>query len=329
LRILPQVLVLLALPAPLDAARAWQDTITLPTYLEGAPDVNPVLAALTPGGFYPYAARNNLGIRAAPQSWRTLNLENEYLKCTILPDLGGHLYTCIDKRNGQPMFHGNPSIKKALIGLRGAWVSLGIELNFPAGHSNATVSPVDFAIAQGDRSASVWVGTTDRFTGMEWRVQFVLRDGAAMLEQNVILSNATNVRRPYYWWNNAAVEMFPDTQFVFPAHLAILHGKHILETWPVNSAGLDQSRAASIADGEGFFAYHSREPFFGAYQPHTRTATIHVADPAAVPGKKLWAWGRREDGRIRQLLSDDNSQYVEIQAGLFTTQEEYQYRAWN
>jgi tetratricopeptide (TPR) repeat protein len=325
LRVLLQLYVLLVLAPRLDAARAWQDAITLPTYPEGAAETVPVLDALTPGGFYPYAARNSLGKQSSPQAWRTLNLENEYLKCTFLPDLGGHLYTCIDKRNGLQMFHGNPSIKKALIGLRGAWVSLGIEMNFPTGHSLATVSPVDFGIVQAEHSAAVWVGAVDRVTGMEWRAEFALRDGVAMLEQNVVLSNPTPVRWPYYWWNNASVEMLPDTQFILPAHLTALHSRQALETWPVSSAGVDQSRPADIPEGEGFFAYHCREPFFGAYRPDTRTATIHVADPAAVPGKKLWAWGKREDASTRTQLSDNNSQYVEIQAGLFTTQEDY---AW-
>jgi hypothetical protein len=49
----------------------------------------------------------------------------------VLPDIGGHLYTCLDKISGQPMFYANPSIKKANIGYRGAWAAFGIEFNFP------------------------------------------------------------------------------------------------------------------------------------------------------------------------------------------------------
>src|SRR5437879_8285863 len=32
--------------------------------------------------------------------WRAIYLENEYLKCSVLPDLGGHIYTCICKLSG-------------------------------------------------------------------------------------------------------------------------------------------------------------------------------------------------------------------------------------
>jgi len=37
-------------------------------------------------------------------NWRAVYLENEYLKCSVLPDIGGHLYTCIDKISGKPLF---------------------------------------------------------------------------------------------------------------------------------------------------------------------------------------------------------------------------------
>lgn len=226
----------------LPAARAWQDTIALPTWLT---------------------------LQKVDQEWRLLHLENEYLACTFLPDLGGRLYTCFDKRNGKPMFYANPSIKPALIGVRGAGAALGLEMSFPGGHSRATVSPVDFGFRQDAQSAIVWVGAVDRATGMKWRCEFVLRDGVAALEQNVTLSNPTGVRHPYYWWNSAAIELRPGTQFVVPTH----------------------------------------EPFFGVYQGDSKTATIHVADPDQAPGK----------------LSDDGSLYVEIQAGLFSTQEQFQF----
>ena len=54
-----------------------------------------------------------------------MNLENEYLKVVVLPDLGGHLYSCVDKSNGQDMFYANGSIKKARVSYRGAWTALG------------------------------------------------------------------------------------------------------------------------------------------------------------------------------------------------------------
>jgi tetratricopeptide (TPR) repeat protein len=72
------------------------------------------------------------------------------------------------------------------------------------------------------------------------------------------------------------------------------------------------------------FVYGSREPFMGVWNPHTSTGTAHYADYAQLPAKKIWSWGTDPDGLDwRKTLSDNNSAYVEIQAGLFRNQETY------
>ena len=149
-----------AAPEP-SRVRVWQDSQIIPTSEEGLPDPNPPFDLFNTGRFhnYPYTLRHNLVDRHVPRTWRTLNLENEYLKCTVLPDLGGHLYTCIDKINGTSMFYANPSIKFARIAYRGMWAALGIEFNFPVSHNWMTVSPVNFAMTrEPDGGASVWAG---------------------------------------------------------------------------------------------------------------------------------------------------------------------------
>ncbi len=118
---------------------------------------------------YPYTMRTQLGTTARAEAWRVIHLENEFLACSVLPDLGGHLYRCIDKANGHDVFHPALSIKKASVAPRGSWISTGIEFNFPVGHSWDTVSPVDFSYRQNDDgSASVFVGDIDRISGMQW-----------------------------------------------------------------------------------------------------------------------------------------------------------------
>src|SRR5262249_8233258 len=131
------VAIILLFSAAMNAqVHVWQGTFTLPTYGEGAPDPNPPFDLFTTNRFnYPYTLRNTLTGQKADHAWRAVFLENEYLKCTILPDLGGHLYTCIDKISGKPMFYANPSIKKAAIAYRGAWAAFGIEFNFPVSHN--------------------------------------------------------------------------------------------------------------------------------------------------------------------------------------------------
>src|SRR5919108_3874957 len=167
-------------PAP-AAVRAWEDTLEIPTYEEGPPDVNPPFDVFRTSRYnYPYTLRHDLTDRRAPRRWRTLNLENEYLRCVVLPDLGGHLYGCTDKVNGAEMFYRNTSIKLAQVAYRGAWAALGIEFNFPVSHNWMTVSPVDYALVRNDDgSASVWVGNVDRVYGMQWRGGGTPRPGPA------------------------------------------------------------------------------------------------------------------------------------------------------
>jgi hypothetical protein len=156
------VTVLAAMPA-LSDVRVWQDSQTLPTYEETQPDAIPAFSVYSPGEptVYPYTMRMGFTKKRIDHGWRTLRIENEYLICTVLPDLGGRLYSCKDKLSGLQMFHLNPSIKKAQVGLRGAWIAAGIEMNFPLGHTWVAVSPVDFATTQNaDGSASIWVEST-------------------------------------------------------------------------------------------------------------------------------------------------------------------------
>jgi len=307
--------------------RVWEGTLTLPTYEEGLPDPNPPFDQFTTNRFnYPYTLRNNLSSRRVDHAWRALYLENEYLKCSVLPDIGGHLYTCTDKISGKPMFYANPSIKKAAIAYRGAWAAFGIEFNFPVSHNWMTMSPVSFSSAQHeDGSASVTVGNVDRVYGMEWIVELILRPQSTVLEQRVTLTNRSDVRHRFYWWNNAGVEAWDDSRIEYPMRFAATHGFTEVHTWPVDDDGVDYSILGNHKKGPvSMFAHGSREDFMGVWNPHTNTGTVHYAPYESLPAKKIWSWGVDADGLDwRKALSDNNSGYLEVQAGLFRNQETY------
>jgi len=60
------------------------------------------------------------------------------------------------------------------------------------------------------------------------------------------------------------------------------------------------------------------------WNPKINTGTVHFADYGDLPGKKTWSWGVDADGLDwRKALSDNDSAYVEVQAGLFRNQETY------
>jgi tetratricopeptide (TPR) repeat protein len=321
----PLILALVLQAAP--PVRVWEATRTIPTYEEGLPDVNPPFDLFSSVRFnYPYTMRTALTDRRAPRTWRTLNLENEYLRVEVVPDLGGRLLSAVDKSTGREMFYANPSIKFAQVAYRGAWATFGIEFNFPVSHNWVTVSPVDWAMVRNpDGSASIMVGNVDLVDGMQWRVELRLRPRRAVLEQTTTLYNPSDVRHRFYWWTNAAVEAWDDSHLIYPMDFTATHGFTRVDTWPVSADGVDLSRPGNHLQGPvSLFAHACREPFMGVYHPRTQAGVAHYSSPADLPAKKVWSWGADPDGLDwRRALSDDMSAEVEIQAGLFRNQETY------
>jgi tetratricopeptide (TPR) repeat protein len=305
----------------------WEGTLKLPVYEEGAPDPTPPFDQFAVNRFnYPYTLRTEIINNRVEHDLRAIYLENEYLKCSVLPDIGGHIYTCVDKINGLPMFYANPSLKKAKIGYRGAWAAFGVEFNFPVSHNWVSMSPVDFAYgANTDGSASITVSNIDRVYGMQWTVELILRPGSTVLEQHVTLNNRNDVRHRFYWWNNAGVQAWDDSRIEYPMRFAAAHGFAEVQTWPIDSHGKDLSIIKNQTEGPvSLFVHGSRENFMGVWHPQTNSGTVHFADYTELPAKKIWSWGVDADGLDwRTALSDNNSAYVEMQAGLFRNQETY------
>jgi hypothetical protein len=95
-------------------------------------------------------------------------------------------------------------MKYAMVALRGAWVSGGIEWNFPDGHTLTTVSPIDYVMRmEPDGSAAVAVGDTERVQGMQWQVIIRLRPGQRAVETEVTLNNRREVPGRYWFWSTA------------------------------------------------------------------------------------------------------------------------------
>jgi len=309
-------------------ATASLSTLTLPTYDEGNPDPNPPFDVYATTEFnYPYTLRTSLTGAKTDHSWRSVILENEYLKCTILPDLGGHIYTCLDKISGHPMFYANPSIKKAEIGHRGAWAAFGVEYNFPVSHNWVSLSPVDFAYkTNNDGSASVTIGNIDRPYGMQWQVELVLKPKSSLLEERVTLYNRSDVRHRYYWWDNAGVQVWDDSRIEYPMRFVASHGFTDVYRWPTLApGGKDLTFVKNHTDGPvSYFSHGSRETFMGVWNPKTDAGIAQFSEYRDIPAKKIWSWGSDADGMAwREALSDNHSAYVEVQAGLFRNQETY------
>ena len=306
--------------------KVWEGTYKLPVYEEGSPNPNPPFDQYIRNTNYPYTLRDQLTNQRNDHDLRAVFLENEYLKCTVLPDLGGHLYTCIDKLSNQSMFYANPSIKKAEIGYRGSWAAVGVEFNFPVSHNWITLSPIDYSYAKNaDGSGSIFIGNVDRVYGMQYTVEMLLRPASTVLEMKVTLNNRSDVRHRYYWWSNAGVQVWDDSRITYPQRFSQAHGFADIDTWPVDSSGTDISILKNQIYGPvSRFMYGSAEPYNGIWHPRTNTGVVHYALFKDLPGKKIWSFASDPDGLDwRKTLSDNNSAYMEVQGGIFRNQETY------
>jgi tetratricopeptide (TPR) repeat protein len=314
-----------------DTPRVWEAPLVIPTYEPNAPNPYPALLDWQRRKWrpvYPYPFLDSLGTEKKDKTWKAVYLENEYLKVTVLPELGGHVYQIFDKTLNRNLIYSNPVMKYAMVALRGAWVSGGIEWNFPDGHTLTTVSPIDYVIrTEADGSAAVAIGDTERVQGMQWQVILRLRPGTRVLESEVTLNNRRVVPGRYWYWSTAGAPAAPDLRFNYPMREAYPHAFWPVFKFPVEK-GVDIGRFSDVPNFLSLFARDSKRDYFGIYYEKSDWGVVHVADHRELPGKKTWTWGTDENGDIWiDKLTDGGGQYVEFQGGRFETQMEHQFIA--
>lgn len=305
-----------------QAVRAWRGTISIPTYKLGPPDPDPSFQLNNSRNIYPYPMLDDVSDRRVAETYQAIYLENQYLRITILPQLGGHVYSIYDKVDHREVLYRNHVIKYGLIGPRGAWISGGMEFSFPYAHTMDTVSPVESLLRHNpDGSATAIVGAVDWISNMHWEIALTLRPQTARVQQDVTLFNCTQREHLYLFWTNAAVKATDDLQYIYPMRETISHGDvPIVQSWPVWE-GLDRSWYKNVAPRMAIFGRDVHRNFFGVYYHQSDYGVVHVANFRQDPGKKIWSWGTAPSGKIwDKLLSDNDGSYNEIQSGRFFTQ---------
>jgi len=306
------------------AVKASRGELTLPTYPWAAVK-HPYFRGTDKVNIYPYPMLDFLSRDKTNRTYRTVILENEYLRIVFLPELGGKIHEVIDKTAGRPMFYVNNVIKPGLIGQCGAWTSGGVEWNTgPQGHTVGCMQPVAVEIlpAEKDGSRSVAIGETERIYGTKWTVIVTLRPGRSFIEERIRIYNPTETIRPYYFWNCTAMPNTPGFRFIYPMTLGTDHGAEKFFDWPIDH-GKDLTRGTNYQDASSIFAWHCDQDFFGSYDDGADRGVVSYANHQQVPGKKAWTWGQGGFGRMHQMdLTDTDGPYNEVQTGPLLTQGE-------
>ena len=116
---------------------------------------------------YPYSWLSSPTTKRIDKKYKLLILENELLKITVLPEVGGHIYSFYDKVNDRETIYTRPLIKPTTGGHRGGWFPIGLEFNFPHAHYASSGDVVDYSIRKNpDGSGSIFVGEVESRYGM-------------------------------------------------------------------------------------------------------------------------------------------------------------------
>ena len=311
------------------AVQAWTETKVLPTYPVGPPSDFPEFVRTSgleqgpPRGIYPYTFQRDLSFQRRDERYQAYVLQNEYLRIEVLPTLGGRLFAMYDRSAKQDAVYRQGSIKPGLVSLRGAWISGGIEWNFPRSHSVTTFDTVSCQfLRHDDGSVSVVVGDSERCFRMSWTVEMRLRPGRACVETRIICRNPTGLRHDGYWWSNAGFPADDQTQLIFPFHKVTGHEADGMSDWPIRD-GKDVTWYRDYPGATSTFRAAGEEDFIAAYDHGRDVGLAQYADRRVMPGRKWWTWGANDSGlRWAKTLSDDNRPYVEIQSGDPLTQSQ-------
>ena len=296
------------------------ESMVYPAYPIGAPDLNPPVSRRW--GYwhiYPYTMQDEITAEKKDTSYKTLVLENENLRITVLPELGGHLFA-YDKLREREIFYRPSAIKPALIALRGAWIAGGIEFNFPVSHNPLTSSPVDHTIRENrDGSATIYIGAVEKLSRMRWSVGITLRPGAARIETDIRLENCTLMPHRHYFWSNSALRVTEGTRFISPVEK--VHGWQGIMNYPWHEGEYVPAYANHKVACD-LFSKDVQADFFGCYADDTEEGIVIVADRHQINGRKYFTWGNSDDGLYWQhiLAEDGDGPYIEIQSGPYETQ---------
>lgn len=284
------------------------------TYPFSDPDPIPEMSKI-----YPYFRYDGYTNNAVNKEWKVVELENDYIKVLILPQIGGKIWAAIDKSNNKSFIYHNQVVKFRDVAMRGPWTSGGLEPNYGiVGHTPNCATPVDYTIIKKkDGSVSCVVGVLDLLTRSVWRIDVNLPKNKAYFTTSSTWYNASPFEQPYYHWMNGALRAADDLQFFFPGNKYIGHGGEY-SSWPIDDKGRDLSRYRNNDFGsyKSYHVFGKHSNFWGAYYHDEDFGMARYAGYDDKPGKKIWIWGLSREGMIwEKLLTDNDGQYVEVQSG--------------
>ncbi|MEW2411159.1 DUF5107 domain-containing protein [Streptomyces griseoviridis] len=275
----------------------------------------------------PVRIRDGYGRTRTPRDLTALVLENDRLRATVLPGLGGRLVSLFHKPTGRELLYRNPVFQPADFALNGAWFSGGIEWNIGAtGHTTLACAPLHAArVPAPDGGEMLRLWEWERLRDLPFQIDLWLPAGADFLHVGVRVRNPHEHPTPTYWWSNTAVP--EDRRVLVPATAAWHFGhERRLRRVPVPvHDGIDRTRPLNSPYAADYFYDLSDDGrrWIAALDDDGHGLVQTSTD--VLRGRKLFVWGHRDGGRRWQewLTEPGTGGYCEIQSGLARTQLEH------
>ncbi|MCI3271191.1 DUF5107 domain-containing protein [Streptomyces cylindrosporus] len=275
----------------------------------------------------PVRVRDGYGRTREPREIDALVIENDRLKATVLPGLGGRVASLLHKPTGRELLYRNPVFQPANFALNGAWFSGGIEWNIGAtGHTPLSCAPLHAArVPAPDGGDMLRLWEWDRLRDLPFQIDLWLPDGSDFLYVGVRIRNPHERPVPTYWWSNIAVP--EERRVLAPADEAWHFGyERRLRRVPVPSYdGIDRTYPLNSPYAADYFYEidDGRRRWIAALDADGHGLVQTSTD--VLRGRKLFVWGTGAGGRRWQewLTEPGTGGYCEIQAGLARTQLEH------
>jgi len=271
----------------------------------------------------------------APQEYTLLVLENDYLKVTLLPELGGRVYQMIYKPTGHNELYQNPVIKPTQWGPLSCdenwWLAAGgIEWCLPVQeHGYEWGEPWHYRALTSTTGVTVTLRDTTANDRIRATIMVHLPADRATLTVTPRIENPTGETIEYTYWTNAmlapgaANTAGADLHFVLNTDQVTVHSSGDFEAgkvldWPVHN-GRNYSRLGNWNQWLGVFERpRAGADFVGVYDTTADEGVVRIFPCGAIPGSKAFGlgWARPIDAAT---WTDDESMYVELHGGVVPT----------
>jgi tetratricopeptide (TPR) repeat protein len=289
------------------------------TYPYSDPDPVP-----KPGRTYPYFRFDGYTNKSILVNWKMIELENEYIRLAVMPEIGGKVWAACEKSQDYPFVFTTKAVKFRDIALRGPWTTGGLEFNFgDIGHATTCSTPVDyFTRTNSDGSVSCFIGVTEWASRTTWRVEIRLEPDKAYFITRSWYYNGTPFEQELYHWINAGFKASGNLEFIFPGTHHVGHGGE-LGLWPVDTAGREISfyRNNNFGSYKSYHIFGRPSDFYGGFWHDDNMGFGRYSPYYEKLGRKVWILGLSQEGtRWENLLGDNDGLNVELQSGRLFTQ---------